>query len=107
MTLLAGYSDVFPPKLPDSLPPHREVDHRIDLTPGSVPPGCKMYRMAPLEEKELWTQLQAYLKDGKIEPAQSPVGAGLCIDYRGLNSITIKDRYNSNSQDRRATGQVC
>jgi len=38
-TLLAGYSDVFPPKLPDSLPPHREVDHRIDLTPGSVPPG--------------------------------------------------------------------
>jgi hypothetical protein len=74
VTLLAGYSDVFPPKLPDSLPPHREVDHRIDLTPGSVPPGCKMYRMAPLEEKELWTQLQAYLKDGKIEPAQSPFG---------------------------------
>ena len=64
-----------------------------------------MYRMAPLEEKESWTQLQAYLKDGKIEPAQSPFGAGvlfarkkdgtlrLCIDYRGLNSITIKDRY--------------
>ena len=101
VTLLAGYSDVFPPKLPDSLPPHREVNHRIDLTPGSVPPGCKMYRMAPLEEKELWTQLQAYLKDGKIEPAQSPFGAGvlfarkkdgtlrLCIDYRGLNSITF------------------
>jgi len=44
-TLLVGYSDLFPPKLPDSLPPHREVDHRIDLAPGSVPPGCKMYRM--------------------------------------------------------------
>jgi len=54
--------------------------------------------MAPIEEKELWNQLQTYLKDGKIEPAQSPFGAGvlsarkkdgtlrLCIDYRGLNN---------------------
>ena len=61
-----------------------------------------MYRMAPLEEKELWNQLQTYLHDGKIEPAQSPFGAGvlfarkkdggmrLCIDYRGLNSITLR-----------------
>ena len=36
-----------------------------------------MYRMAPLEEKELWNQLQTYLHDGKIEPAQSPFGAGV------------------------------
>ena len=105
VALLDTYNDVFPIQLPDALPPHREVDHRIDLIPGSIPPACKMYRMAPLEEKELWTQLQAYMKDGKIEPAQSPFGAGvlfarkkdgtlrLCIDYRGLNSITIKDRY--------------
>jgi hypothetical protein len=103
--LLDGYADVFPAQLPDVLPPHREVDHRIDLTPGSMPPSCKMYRMAPLEEKELWRQLQEYLKAGKIEPAQSPFGAGvlfarkkdgtlrLCVDYRGLNSITVKDRY--------------
>lgn len=103
--LLDEFKDVFPSKLPDELPPNRDVDHRIDLTPGSVPPACKSYRMAPLEEKELWDQLQAYLKDGKIEPAQSPFGAGvlfarkkdgtlrLCIDYRGLNAITIKDRY--------------
>ena len=70
-----------------------------------MPTASKMYRMAPLEEKELWNQLQTYLRDGKIEPAQSPFGAGvlfarkkdggmrLCIDYRGLNSITIKDKY--------------
>ena len=92
--LLDNYADVFPSQLPDALPPNCEVDHRIDLIPGSVPPACKMYRMAPLEVKQLWTQLQAYLKDGKIEPAQSPFGAGvlfarkkdgtlrLCIDYR-------------------------
>jgi len=103
--LLIEFAYVFPSKLPESLPPCREVDHRIDLIPGSMPTASKMYRMAPLEEKELWNQLQTYLHDGKIEPAKSPFGAGvlfarkkdggmrLCIDYRGLNYITIKDKY--------------
>ena len=54
-----------------------QVDHRIDLIPGSMPTASKMYRMAPLEEKELWNQLQTYLHDVKIEPAQSPFGAGV------------------------------
>ena len=52
--LLIEFADVFPSKLPESLPPCREVDHRIDLIPGSMPTASKMYRMAPLEEKELY-----------------------------------------------------
>lgn len=61
--------------------------------------------MSPAEDTELKTQLEAYLAAGQIEPAQSPFGAGvlfarkkdgsqrLCIDYRGLNVITVKDKY--------------
>ena len=61
--------------------------------------------MAPAEDAELKKQLDAYLAAGQIEPAQSPFGAGvlfarkkdgslrLCIDYRALNAITVKDKY--------------
>ena len=61
--------------------------------------------MAPAEDKELKLQLENYLSLGHIEPANSPFGAGvlfakkkdgtqrLCVDYRGLNAITVKDHY--------------
>ena len=61
--------------------------------------------MSPLEEEELKRQMQKYLEAGWIEKAQSPFGAGvlfakkkdgsfrLCIDYRSLNKLTIKDKY--------------
>ena len=102
--LLQDYSDVFQP-LPAELPPGRGINHRIYLFPKAQPPAHRIYRMSPLEEEELKKQLQKYLEAGWIEKAQSPFGAGvlfakkkdgsfrLCIDYRSLNKLTIKDKY--------------
>ena len=103
-SLLLEYSDVFQP-LPSQLPPDRGVSHRIQLYPKAQPPAHRLYRMSPLEEEELKRQMQKYLEAGWIEKAQSPFGAGvlfakkkdgsfrLCIDYRSLNKLTIKDKY--------------
>ena len=86
------------------LPAERETDHAIDIMPGARPPGHRIYRMSPAEDVELKKQFDAYLAAGQIEPAQSPFGAGLlfarkqdatlilCIDYRSLNNITVKDK---------------
>ena len=80
-------------------------DHTIDLDLGARPPTRRVYRTSPAEEKELKSQLDAYLQAGQIEPAKSPFGAGvlfarnkddtlrLCIDYRAINNITQKDKY--------------
>ncbi|KAJ0627217.1 putative nucleotidyltransferase, Ribonuclease H [Helianthus annuus] len=98
------FSDVFPEKLP-GLPPDREVEFTIDLIPGAEPISKAPYRMAPLELKELKEQLQELLELGFIRPSVSPWGAPvlfvkkkdgsmrLCIDYRELNKITIRNRY--------------
>ncbi|XP_038975659.1 uncharacterized protein LOC120106585 [Phoenix dactylifera] len=98
------YPDVFPEKLP-GLPPDREVEFTIDLTPGAGPISKAPYRMAPAELRELKTQLQELLDKKFIQPSVSPWGAPvlfvkkkdgsmrLCIDYRELNKITIKNKY--------------
>ncbi|KAD2805507.1 hypothetical protein E3N88_38884 [Mikania micrantha] len=98
------YPDVFPDELP-GLPPDREIEFSIDLIPGSQPISKAPYRMAPLELKELKEQLQELLELGFIRPSVSPWGAPvlfvkkkdgsmrLCIDYRELNKITIRNRY--------------
>ena len=104
-TLLAEFADVFPESLPLGLPVVRETDHTIDIEPGARPPAHRIYRMSPFEEQELRKQLDVYSAVGQIEPARSPYGAGvlfaqkkdgtkrLCIDYRALNKITLKDKY--------------
>ena len=98
------YPDVFPKDLP-GLPPHREVDFAIELEPNTTPISRAPYRMAPAELKELKVQLQELLDKGFIRPSVSPWGAPvlfvkkkdgsmrLCIDYRELNKVTIKNRY--------------
>ena len=98
------YQDVFPEELP-GLPPEREVDFTIDLLPGTAPISQAPYRMAPAELKELKTQLQELVDKGFIRPSTSPWGAPvlfvkkkdgtlrLCIDYRKLNRVTIKNKY--------------
>jgi hypothetical protein len=98
------FPDVFPEELP-GLPPDREVEFAIDVVPGAAPISIAPYRMAPVELKELKKQLQELLEMGFIRPSVSPWGAPvlfvkkkdgsmrLCIDYRQLNKITIKNKY--------------
>ncbi|KAL0551618.1 hypothetical protein IC582_010707 [Cucumis melo] len=102
--VVRDYPDVFPEELP-GLPPHREVEFAIELEPGTVPISRTPYRMAPAELKELKVQLQELLDKGFIRPSVSPWGAPvlfvkkkdgsmrLCIDYRELNKVTVKNRY--------------
>ncbi|KAL0561647.1 hypothetical protein IC582_002087 [Cucumis melo] len=102
--VVRDYPDVFPEELPE-LPPHREVEFAIELEPGTVPISRAPYRMAPAELKELKVQLQELLDKGFIRPSVSPWGAPvlfvkkkdgsmrLCIDYRELNKVTVKNRY--------------
>ena len=87
------------------LPPHRDVDFGIKLHPGISPISMTPHRMAPVELQELRVQLQELLDKGFIKPSTSPWGTPvlfakkkgktlrLCIDYRQLNRVTIKNRY--------------
>ena len=98
------FLDIFPDELP-GLPPDREIEFTIDLAPGTEPVSNAPYRMAPVEMKELAAQLQDLLDKGVIRPSVSPWGAPvlfvkkkdgsvrLCIDYRELNKLTIKNKY--------------
>ena len=102
--IVRDFPDVFPEELP-GLPPEREIELNIDIMSGSTPISIPPYRMAPIELKELKTQLQDLLDKGFIRPSFSPWGAPvlfvkkkdgtmrLCIDYRQLNKITIKNKY--------------
>ena len=98
------FTDVFPNEV-SGLPPKKEVEFVIDLVPGTAPISKAPYRMAPTELKELKVQLQELLDKGFIRPSFSPWGAPvlfvknkdgtmrLCIDYRELNKVTIKNKY--------------
>ncbi|GKB43833.1 putative nucleotidyltransferase, ribonuclease H, partial [Tanacetum coccineum] len=102
--VVRNFPDVFPDELP-GLPPEREVEFTIELIPGAQPISKAPYRMAPVELKELKDQLQELLERGFIRPSVSPWGAPvlfvkkkdgsmrLCIDYRELNRITVRNRY--------------
>ncbi|GJW29884.1 putative reverse transcriptase domain-containing protein, partial [Tanacetum coccineum] len=95
--------DVFPSELL-GLPLEREVDFTVELIPGSQPISKASYRMTPVELKELKDQLQELLERGFIRPSVSPWGAPvlflkkdgsmrLCIDYKELDRITVRNRY--------------
>ncbi|GAU10392.1 hypothetical protein TSUD_417700, partial [Trifolium subterraneum] len=98
------YLDVFPEEM-HSLPPEREIEFSIDLVPGSQPISVAPYRISPLEHRELKSQLEELLQKHFIRPSVSPWGAPvllvkkkdgtmrLCIDYRQLNKVTIKNKY--------------
>ena len=98
------FPDVFPDDIA-GLPPDREVEFTIDLIPGTEPISIPPYRMAPAELRELKAQLEELLNKGFIRPSISPWGAPvlfvkkkdgslrLCIDYRQLNRVTIRNQY--------------
>ncbi|GJX78927.1 putative nucleotidyltransferase, ribonuclease H [Tanacetum coccineum] len=98
------FLEVFPEDLP-GLPPVRQVEFQIDLIPGATPVARAPYRLAPSEMQELSNQLQELSDRGFIRPSTSPWGAPvlfvkkkdgsfrMCIDYRELNKLTVKNRY--------------
>ncbi|GJZ39513.1 putative reverse transcriptase domain-containing protein [Tanacetum coccineum] len=95
---------VFPEDL-SGLPPTRQVEFQIDLVPGAAPIARAPYRLSPSEMKELSEQLKELSDKGFIRPSSSPWGAPvlfvkkkdgsfrMCIDYRELNKLTVKNRY--------------
>ena len=101
---VSDFSDVFLEEFP-GLPSQRKIKFAIDVVPGVTPASITPYRMAPLELKELKLQLEELLEKGFIQPSVSPWGAPmlffkkkdgtlrLCIDYRQLNKLTIKNKY--------------
>ncbi|KAA3470465.1 Retrotransposon protein [Gossypium australe] len=104
VSVVCEYPDVFPEEI-SGLPPVREVELAIDLVLGTGPISIAPYRMAPTELKELKSQLQELIDKCFERPSFSPWGAPvlfikkkdrsmrLCIDYRQLNKVMIKNKY--------------
>jgi hypothetical protein len=102
---LREYRDVFLEEVL-GLPPRRDIDFSIELTPGAMPVSRTPYRMSTPELIEPKLQLKEMMDKGYIRPNVSPWGAPvlfvkkkdgtlrLCIDYRQLNKVTIKNKYS-------------
>ena len=102
--VVCEYLDVFPEELP-GMPPNREVEFVIELKPGTAPISKRPYGMPPNELRELKEQLKVLLDKGFIHLSSSPWGCPalfvkkkdgslrMCVDYRPLNEVTIKNKY--------------
>jgi len=102
--IVRDFLEVFPEELP-GVPPAREVEFTISLIEGAAPVARTPYRMAPKELAELKNQLQELVDKNFIRPSTSPWGAPvlfvkkkdgsmrLCVDYRELNKLTIRNQY--------------
>ncbi|GJT99922.1 putative reverse transcriptase domain-containing protein [Tanacetum coccineum] len=104
MPIIRDFPEVFPDDL-TGLPPPRQVEFRIELIPRAALVARAPYRLAPSELKELSDQLKELSEKGFIRTSSSPWGAPvlfvkkkdgsfrMCIDYRELNKLTVKNRY--------------
>ena len=98
------FPDVFPDDLL-GMPPDRDIEFIIELLPGTAPIAKRPYRMGVNELEELKKQLKELSDKGFIRPSASPWGAPvifvdkkdgtqrMCVDYRSLNEVTIKNKY--------------
>ena len=99
------FADVFSEEKAADLPEHRQFDCDVPLIPGAVIPHGRVYQLSEPERKTLEEYVNAELAKGSIRYSQSPAGAPcffvkkkdgslrLCVDFRGLNKLTIKNRY--------------
>ncbi|GKF39741.1 hypothetical protein Tco_0119802 [Tanacetum coccineum] len=104
VSIVRDFPEVFPEDL-TGLPPARPVEFHIDLIPGATPVAQASYRLALSKMKEMSEQLQELSDKGFIRPSSSPWGAPIlfvkkkdgsfrmCIDYRELNKLIVKNRY--------------
>ncbi|MCO5610310.1 hypothetical protein L7F22_064546 [Adiantum nelumboides] len=102
---LHAHADCFSEGLPGQLPHVRPEDHTIDLIPGSTPPNRPPYRVSRAQNEEIMNQVRDLSEKGLIQPSTSPFCSlvllvlkkdgswRMCIDYRALNKITIKNRF--------------
>ena len=102
---LKEHSDIFSEDLPSFKEGTQQVEHKIELEPGAEPPCAKLRRFSPKEMDEIGKQIQTLLEQNFISPSQSPFGANvllvkksngtwrMCVDYRALNRLTVKDKY--------------
>ena len=89
----------------NTLPPHRKYDLQINLLPGTAPPWGRVYTKSAVELVEMKAYVKAYMANGFIRPSQSPAATlvmfvkrpdgklRLVVDYRGLNAVTVKNRF--------------
>ncbi|RYA56201.1 hypothetical protein DD596_25565, partial [Enterobacter cloacae complex sp. 4DZ3-28B] len=103
---LKGFQDVFIDDIPCELPPKRgNDDHAIELLPGSSPPNKPPYRVSQAQQEEIMRQVHELVEKGMVRPSSSPICSPvllvqkkdgtyhMCVDYRALNRITIKNRF--------------
>ncbi|KAH9264967.1 hypothetical protein BASA83_011479 [Batrachochytrium salamandrivorans] len=101
--ILSSFSSLFSEDQAETLPPHRDFDCSIDLKPGSEPFHGKIYQLTREKDKVMQEWIKDNLRKGFIRNSSSPHGAPcffvkqkdklrLCMDYRGLNKNTVKDR---------------
>ncbi|WVZ84311.1 hypothetical protein U9M48_031358 [Paspalum notatum var. saurae] len=98
------FPDVFPDELP-GMPPDRDVEFLIELLPGTAPIAKRQYRVAPKEQELIKENIDELLGKGFIWPSSSPWAfpvlfvdkkdgsRRMCVDYRALNDVTIKNKY--------------
>jgi hypothetical protein len=104
INVVSEFPDVFPEELP-GMPPERKVEFAIEFIPGTAPISKRAYRVSGSELVELKKQIDELLEKGYIRPSTSPWAAPvlfvekkdgtkrMCIDYRSLNEVTIKNKY--------------
>lgn len=102
--IVKEFADVFAP-IAKGLPPKRAHDHSIELLPGAQPVSKPAYRLSATENDELKRQLDKLIAHGHIRASRSPFGSPvlfvkkkdgtqrMCVDYRALNNITVKNAY--------------
>lgn len=102
-SILDEYKDVF--ETITGAPPDRGISHTIELEEGARPVFQRMYRLSPAELQEVERQVKELLAKGLIQPSTSPWGSPIlfaakkdgtlrmCVDYRQLNKMTVKNRY--------------
>jgi hypothetical protein len=108
--VLQEFQDIF--TTPTILPPHRVHDHIIPLVPGVVPVNTRPYRYSPLHKDEIERQVKDLLSSCLISPNTNPFSSPIllvqkkdgtwrfCVDYRRLNSLTVKNKFPMPSIDK-------